>query len=185
MDQAKDRLDHGREQEAEFDVMDADKRGFRFFTGLVCAALLVLTVMFGPRASRNDLETVLKGVAAGVSPGTRMVQEDPQMEPGDYMVAVPDEGGGPVELSIWDFADEDGDYVQVFVDGRPRTDPFAITHRVTKVRVPSKGVIQVRGIRDGKGNGISYAVFFNKTGETYFNIAPLGGANTYTVQTAR
>lgn len=51
--------------------------------------------------------------------------------------------------------------------------------------MPSSGVIQVKGIRDGRNDGITYAVFFNKTGETYFNMAPQGGINTYTIRTAK
>lgn len=178
-------LEHAPEDAAAPALMDDDKKRFRFFVGLVSVVLLVVTLTFGASTSKNDLETVLKGVSAGISPGTQMVSADPQMQARDYSVAIADEGGGPLELSIWDFADEDGDYVQVFVDGQPKTDPFAISHRATKVKVPSKGLIQVKGIRDGKGDGISYAVFFNKTGETYFNVVPLNATNTYTIRTAK
>jgi len=179
------RLEDQPASDASGDVMDDDKKRFRFFVGLVSVALITASIVLGSSAGKNDIDTVKRGVSAGISPGARMVREDPQMQPKDYSVTVADEGGGPVELSIWDFADEDGDYVQVLVDGRPQTDPFAISHRVVKVKVPSKGLIQVKGIRDGKNNGISYAVFFNKTGETYFNVAPLNGTNTYTIKTAK
>lgn len=179
------RLGHGLEDDTAPDVMDDDKKRFRFFLGFVSIALLAVTLMFGSPASKNDLDAVLRGVATGISPGTRMVSADPKMQATDRTVTIAEEGGGPLELSIWDFADEDGDYVQVFVDGKPQTDPFAVTQRAVKVKVPSSGLIQVKGIRDGNNDGISYAVFFNKTGETHFNIAPQGGMNTYTIKTAK
>ncbi|GFZ29880.1 hypothetical protein CSC2_04060 [Clostridium zeae] len=92
---------------------------------------------------------------------------------------------GKIELSIWNFVDkEDGDYVQVFVDGSPQGEAFSIRHKPVKVSVPDKAVIQVRGIRDGSNNGITYGVTFSKTGETYLNTVPLNAENTYTIKSA-
>ena len=47
-----------------------------------------------------------------------------------------------------------------------------------------KELIQAKRIRDESFNEITYATFFNKTGETYLNTVPLNSMNTYTIKTS-
>lgn len=70
-----------------------------------------------------------------------------------------------------------------YVYGKPATESFVIRNKPIKVAVPDKGPIQVKGIRGGSFNGITYAVFFNKTGKTYLNIVLLNAINIYTIKT--
>ncbi|WP_187117389.1 hypothetical protein [Clostridium amazonitimonense] len=130
-------------------------------------------------------ETLQSGKIDGVKAGDKLSKDAAKLQPKDFSIDSVN-SYGKIELSIWNFADkEDGDYVQVFVNGSPQTEPFAIRHKPVKVEVPDNAVIQVRGIRDGSNNGITYGVFFNKTGETYLNTVPLNATNTYTLKTAQ
>lgn len=60
------------------------------------------------------------------------------------------------------------------------TEPFVINHKPKEILVPAKGDIQIKGIRDG-GGGITYAVHYELNGTNYFNSAPEGNYNTYTL----
>ena len=113
--------------------------------------------------------------------GDLLSKKDLKLEPKNATLEIAG-GVGNLEISIWNFSQvEDNDYVQVFIDGVAQGAPFSIRHKPVKISVPDKGVIQVQGVRDGSNNGITYAVFFNKTGETYLNTVPLNSMNTYTI----
>lgn len=83
-------------------------------------------------------------------------------------------------IDIWDYAAEDGDYVQIFADGTPLGDPFMIKNKPVSVKVPTVGEIQVVGTRDG-GGGITYGVYYHINSTTYFNGMNKGESNTYTL----
>lgn len=174
------------ENEKVRDIIDekADASTFRKIVGLIVLILIIFSVVLPSKTQKRFQENITVGLNPGVKPGYILSKDALNLEPTDIEVKVGD-GIGKIELSIWNFNDEeDGDYVQVFVNGEVRTEPFKIIHRATKVSVPSKGIIQIKGIKDGSNNGITYGVFFNKTGETYLNIAPLNGENSYTLKTS-
>lgn len=52
-------------------------------------------------------------------------------------------------LYVWDYAAEDGDYVQVIVNGSPLGDPFMITNTPVTFTVPTVGEVEILGTRDG------------------------------------
>ena len=84
------------------------------------------------------------------------------------------------KIHIWDYAAEDGDYVQILVDGVAIGDPFMIKNKPVSYTVPTTGEIQVLGTRDG-GGGITYAVHYEVNGTTYFNGTDVGDGNLYTL----
>lgn len=96
-------------------------------------------------AARNALETK---VSTGVSAGTILLRDDQNIGEQDYTIQH-SFGGDEAKLWIWDYAAEDGDYVQVLVDGLPTSEPFMIRHKPKAMTVPTVGTIQVKGIRDG------------------------------------
>ncbi|CAM2967420.1 hypothetical protein HAHI6034_10335 [Hathewaya histolytica] len=156
------------------------------FRKVIGVLFLLFMVYFGALANKvgtaNYKTNLVSGKTENVKVGDMLSKETLKLEPKDFSIESAT-GYGKIELSIWNFSSkEDGDYVQVFVDGSPHTEPFAIRHKAVKIGVPDKGVIQVRGIRDGSNNGITYAVFFNKTGETYLNTVPLNASNIYTLK---
>ncbi|MFS0574036.1 hypothetical protein AB1K83_00230 [Sporosarcina sp. 179-K 3D1 HS] len=156
---------------------------------LILFGLMALAIGFGlmvfsdsstpdnSEAAKNALETK---VSTGVSAGTILLRSDENIGEQDYTIQHT-HGGDQAKLWIWDYAAEDGDYVQVLVDGTPTSEPFMIKHKPKVMTVPAVGSIQVKGIRDG-GGGITYAVRYEVNGTSYFNSAPEGEFNTYTLQ---
>jgi hypothetical protein len=84
-----------------------------------------------------------------------------------------------ITLQFWDYADVDGDYIQIFQNGSAIAEPFKITHTIKNIVIENNGVIQVKGIKDGQ-NGISYGIKF-ESGSACINIIAEGEINTYTI----
>lgn len=174
------------DEEKKDDFITPSMKSFRKLIGVLTLAFIAYSFIFlnstGAINYKSDLES---GKIEGIKVGNILSKENVKLEAKDFSIDLAN-SYGKIELSIWNFANtEDGDYVQVFVNGSPQTEPFAIRHKAVKVGVPDNALIQVRGIRDGSNNGITYGVFFNKTGETYLNTVPLNTSNTYTLKTAQ
>ncbi|QAA32583.1 hypothetical protein [Clostridium manihotivorum] len=174
------------EEEKQDDFLTPSMKGFRRAVAILAIATIVLVTFVGNfNGNSNYKSNLASEKLSGVKAGDALSKEFVKLEAKDFTVDSTS-GYGKIELSVWNFSDkEDGDYVQVFVDGSPQTEPFAIRHKPVKVSVPDKAVIQVKGIRDGSGNGITYGVTFSKTGETYLNTVPINAANTYTIKTSK
>lgn len=151
--------------------------------GGICIALALATIVFSPFTSvdKSELaENALKDkVSTAISAGTVLLAKDEDVTPQDY--TIKHKGGSKdTKIWVWDYAAEDGDYVQVLVNGVPVSDSFMIKHKPKELVVPSTGEVQIKGIRDG-GGGITYAVRYEINGTTYFNGAKEGEFNTYTL----
>ncbi len=129
--------------------------------------------------SKNIISVLKNGVAKNVKAGLLLNASDVSDTAKDYTVVIP-QGISTMDLIIWDYAAEDGDYVQVIQNGIAVTDVFMIRNSPQRVTVPAGGIIEIKGIKDG-GGGITYAVSITETGYTYFNRAPISGANKYTI----
>lgn len=114
--------------------------------------------------------------------GARLVQNDDQirLEPADLTLKH-DKKDQTTKIWIWDFAAEDGDYVQIKVDGKIITEPFMIMNQAVSFEVPAESKIEVIGVKDG-GGGITYAIHHEIRGETYLNGMNVGGSNTYILE---
>ena len=114
--------------------------------------------------------------------GARLVQNDDQisLEPADLTLKH-DKKDQTTKIWIWDFAAEDGDYVQIKVDGKVITEPFMIMNQAVSFDVPAESKIEVIGVKDG-GGGITYAIHHEIRGETYLNGMNVGGSNTYILE---
>ena len=134
-----------------------------------------------PEKGEAATEALESGSSRTLKLGARLASSDDETssEPKDYTV----EGtanGDTTKLYVWDYAGEDGDYVQVIVDGEPISEEFMILHKPREFDIPTKGTVQVKGIHDA-GGGLTYAAHYDLNGESYFNNAPEGVLNTYTV----
>lgn len=129
--------------------------------------------------SKNIISVLKNGVAKNVKAGLLLNASDVSDTAKDYTVVIP-QGISTMDLIIWDYAAEDGDYVQVIQNGVAVTEVFMIKNSPQRVTVPAGGIIEIKGIKDG-GGGITYAVSITETGYTYFNRAPISGANKYTI----
>ncbi|MDN4608464.1 hypothetical protein [Sporosarcina highlanderae] len=173
----------GEPETAEKSIRKRNDRPLKIF-GAICLAIGIGTVAFSgstspssSEAAKNALETK---VSSGVSAGTILLRSDENIGAKDYTIEHT-HAGDQAKLWIWDYAAEDGDFVQVIVDGVPTSEPFMIKHKPKVITVPAIGTIEVKGIRDG-GGGITYAVRYEANGTSYFNSAPEGEFNTYTLK---
>lgn len=153
-------------------------------TGLVLAGLFVASIFFMPTSpSVNTTEEAIEALENRMSTqlpiGVRILSKDENLAGQDLTIthsSLPDEN----KIHIWDYAAEDGDYVQILVDGVAICEPFMIKNKPVVFTVPSTGEIQVLGVRDG-GGGITYAVHYDVNGTTYFNGTDVGNGNLYTL----
>lgn len=132
--------------------------------------------------AKQALET---HVSTEIAAGTRLLQNDDEQNfAGQDVTIQHNTSAGDTKIYIWDYAAEDGDYVQVFIDGVSQGEPFMIKNNPVSFSVPTVGVVEVVGTRDG-GGGITYAVYDEVNQTTYLNGMDVGGSNTYTMVNAK
>lgn len=152
------------------------------FLGIIIAALFTM-VLLHPTSSVNKSSAATEALELHLSTelgvGTRLLLSDEEMPAQDYIITH-SSNADSTKLYIWDYAAEDGDYVQILVDGVPLGDPFMIKNKPVDFTIPSTGEVQVLGVRDG-GGGITYAVHYAINGTTYFNGTGVGTGNLYTL----
>lgn len=151
--------------------------------GGICIVIGIVALMSSSITS-VDNSTLAKsalsnGVSTSISAGTILSSKDANIEEKDYTISH-NSSEKETKIYVWDYAGEDGDYVQVLVNGNPIGDIFMIKHKPREFTVPAIGEVQIKGIKDG-GGGITYAVRYDINGTSYFNSAPEGEANTYTL----
>ena len=169
-----------KDEEEKDEYINPSMRKFRTVIGGICIVMFIF-FMFQGVSNQDFRKNLTSGAIENVNAGDILSKNNLKLDAKDASIDVLN-GFGNLEISIWNFAEkEDNDYVQVFIDGVAQGAPFSIRHKPVKISVPDKGVIQVQGVRDGSNNGITYAVHFNKTGETYLNTVPLNSMNTYTI----
>ncbi len=130
-------------------------------------------------SSEEVTEVLKEQISSNLPFGTTLLYSDEDLTAKDYTITH-SSNQEETTIWIWDFAAEDGDYVQVIVNGTPINDPFFIKNKPAKFTIPTVGIIQVKGVRDG-GGGITYAIGYELNNTTYFNSAPEGEMNTYTL----
>ncbi|WP_085023698.1 hypothetical protein [Anaerovibrio sp. JC8] len=125
-------------------------------------------------------EALESHISTTLAPGTKLLQQDGNYVGGDIVISHSSEET-TTNLLVWDYAAEDGDYVQILANDTPLGEPFMIKNKPVSFTVPTTGEIQVVGTHDG-GGGITYAVHYGMNNTTYFNGMNQGGSNTYTLQ---
>lgn len=153
-------------------------------TGLVLAGLFVVSMFFMPTSSSvntsDEAKLALENQMSTQLPiGVRIMSNDENLA-GQDLTITHSSPADENKIHIWDYAAEDGDYVQILVDGVAIGDPFMIKNKPVVFTVPTTGEIQVLGRRDG-GGGITYAVHYDVNGTTYFNGTDVGNGNLYTL----
>lgn len=155
----------------------------KIFIGFTVIAFLISFNMFGSTQPAEMTNETLNAIETRVSnelpPGTILFSQDEVTEKKDYTIEH-SSNENETNIYVWDYAAEDGDYVQILVNGVEYTDAFMILNESKVFTVPSTGDIQIKGIKDG-GGGITYAVYYDLNSTIYFNSAPEGEFNTYTL----
>lgn len=156
-------------------------RRWRNFGVMALAIGIVSFFFFGDTSAVDESEMAQEAletkVSTSLSAGTILLEDDGDIGAEDFTVTHQSDAD-ETKIWIWDYAAEDGDYVQVLVDGEPIADSFMIYHKPKELTVPTVGTVQIKGIRDG-GGGITYAIRYEANGTSYFNTAPEGDYNTY------
>lgn len=150
--------------------------------GMLCIVVTIVTFFIsGTRADNSSTakEALESKVSKSILPGAVLSVKNEDLSPNDYTIENKS-NEKDTKLWIWDYADEDGDYVQVLIDGSPVGDVFMVKHKPKEFTVPASGKVEVKGVKDGAG-GITYAVRYELNGTSYFNEAPEGETNTYTI----
>jgi hypothetical protein len=155
---------------------------FRKIVGAVIVLSFLFLVFFRPGISTDAANKTVSGrISNYTSAGEKMFLDEVNagIVAKEFTVSGLKEGdGGGAKMLIWDFNHEDGDQVQILVNGQPIHEPFVLTNSPAAFSVPAVCVVTIEGVRDG-GGGISYAVKFPQKKMTIFNVVPLNGINTY------
>ncbi|MGN7479382.1 hypothetical protein ACTHOQ_16195 [Solibacillus silvestris] len=156
------------------------KRLLKTFGGIALAiGIIGFFFTSGPsvETSRAATDALADQVSVELAAGTVLLSDDEKLAAQDYTI-VHSLAEEETVIWVWDYAAEDGDYVQVLVNGTPISESFMIKHKPKKFTVAAVGTVEIKGIRDG-GGGITYAVRYDVNGTSYFNTAPLNGMNSY------
>lgn len=149
--------------------------------GIVALAIGIFSMVFSGSSSVDKSESAQNALenkaSTEVAAGVILMKDDENIGAQDHTITH-QSNEEETKIWIWDYAAEDGDYVQVIVNGTPISEPFMIMHKPREMMVPTVGTVQIKGIRDG-GGGITYAVRYDVNGTSYFNSAPVGEYNTY------
>jgi len=165
------------------DIRKMLERPLIIFGSICIAASIVAFILTGTSTvdtSESAKNALRNKVSNSISAGTILLSKDENVEPRDYTISHKSDDR-ETRIWVWDYAAEDGDYVQVLVNGSPLSDAFMIKHKPRQIVVPASGDVQIKGIRDG-GGGITYAVRYEINGTSYFNGASEGQFNTYTLR---
>ena len=149
------------------------------FAGLFAVSLYLMTDSPTVNTSEEAVQALESGMSTTLPVGVRIQSNDECLD-GQDLTITHSSREDECKIYIWDYAAEDGDYVQVIVDGIAICDPFMIKHDPVAFTVPAVGEIQVLGTRDG-GGGITYAVHCDVNETTYFNGTDVGDGNLYTL----
>lgn len=158
------------------------KKGAWALIGVGIAAMVLYSLLHSSTSvnttpeAEEALETHMSTTLAA---GTKLMSKDESYIGGDLTITH-NSNSDETTMYVWDYAAEDGDYVQIIIDGTPMGDPFMIKNKPVSFKVPTVGEIQVVGTRDG-GGGITYGVYYELNQTTYFNGMNQGGDNVYTL----
>lgn len=154
--------------------------------GILCVAGIIAMVIYGMSSTSKSVDTsadakeaIETHMSTTLAVGTRLMSKDENYVGGDLTITH-SSSNDETTIYVWDYAAEDGDYVQIFVGGTALGDPFMIKNEPVSFTVPAVGEVKVVGTRDG-GGGITYGVYYEVNQITYFNGMNQGGDNTYTL----
>lgn len=150
-------------------------------TGLTLLGIFLVSLFNFSYIDSSDIakQAIKNGSSSQLAIGTRILEDDEMINERDVTVKH-NSSQETTKIHVWDYAAEDGDYVQVLVDGVAITEPFMIKNKPVVFTVPATGTVEVLGVRDGVG-GISYAVHYEINGTTYLNTAGIDKKNIYTL----
>lgn len=156
------------------------KRGAAVLLAMAFVSVISISIGGGGVETGPDVEEAIEThMSATLAIGTRLMESDDHYIGGDITIAH-SSNMEKTRIWVWDYADEDGDYVQIIVDETPMGEPFMLRNKPVSFIVPAEGEVQILGAWDG-GDGITYAVYYELNQTTYFNGMRQGGSHRYTL----
>lgn len=156
----------------------------RFWIGLTAIVAIAASIVLGDGASFSMRDVKSNGIGNGMLAGTKLAYTDEGMEliSRDFEIEMK-QGTTSSRMLIWDFAAEDGDVVTVRANNVVVAANISIMNKPIALDIPIPSIVEVEGVKDGVG-GITYGIKFPEAagGSTYFNVAPEGAANVYTLK---
>lgn len=148
-----------------------------WFIHIGCNVFLII------KTPKTGLSAVNSSPIKNIKPGDIMLSKDQAIPPKNYDISIATKDS-TMEIALWDFAESDGDSVQVFFNGQPISNSFELKNTPRTFSVPTAGNLQVKGTKDGT-KGITYALYISETKKTYFNWTDTDGANSYTIKNSK
>ncbi|MFE6795346.1 hypothetical protein [Paenibacillus chitinolyticus] len=154
----------------------------RFWIGITALITFGMFMYFqGSTGSIKDVQS--NGIGKGMKAGIQLAAADDSagLEARDFKIEMK-KNTTTSRMLIWDFAAEDGDVVTVKVDGNILQSNITIMHSPVALDIPIPSAVEIIGVKDG-GGGITYGVKFPGAvqNNAYFNAAPVGSSNVYTI----
>ncbi|MUG47683.1 hypothetical protein [Paenibacillus woosongensis] len=158
------------------------KNKHRLWIGITVLIAFGMGIYFqGSTSTIKDVQS--DGIGKGMQAGVLLVSSDDlaDLAARDFKIEMK-ENTTTSRMLIWDFAAEDGDVVTVKVDGNILQTDINIMNNPVAVDIPVPSVVEIIGVKDG-GGGITYGVKFPGAvhNSAYFNAAPVGSSNAYTI----
>ena len=170
----------GKKSDSQFTKRIKRGAGVALVFGILAMAIYMMNSTSTSVNKGEDAKMALEThVSTTLGAGTRLLDKDDNYIGGDLTITH-NSNKEDTTLYVWDYAAEDGDYVEVFVDGVSLGEPFMIKNKPVSFIVPAECEVTVVGTRDG-GGGITYGVYYEVDQTTYFNGMNQGGDNTYTL----
>ncbi|MBP1989642.1 hypothetical protein [Paenibacillus eucommiae] len=164
---------------------DKRKNKHRFWMGIMALVLFATFFFFDSSSLSGNMKDVQSnGIGKGMMAGTILTYSDDSagLQPRNFELEMK-KGMDTSRVLIWDYAAEDGDVVTVKVNGQILVENVGIFHKPVVLQVPIPSTVEIVGIKDG-GGGITYGVKFPGAvaNSAYFNAAPVGSSNVYTLR---
>ena len=171
---------HGKKEQSAFTKRIKKSAWIVFAVGILSMIIYSMSLTSKSVDTSEEAVSALRThISTSLAAGTKLLASDDNYVGGD-MTITHESDEDETTLYVWDYAAEDGDYVQVLLNGTPLGDPFMITNTPVTFMVPTVGEVEVLGTRDG-GGGITYAVYYEMNHTTYFNGMDENGSNLYTL----
>lgn len=148
-----------------------------WFVNICCNVLILILT------PKTGLSTVVSSPVKNISPGQIMLSKDQVIPKKDYDISL-STTDTTMEIALWDYAEEDGDSIQISFNGQPVSNSFQLKNSPKTFSIPTKGKLEIKATKDGS-NGITYALYISKTKKTYFNWSDTNGITSFTISNSK
>lgn len=148
-----------------------------WFVNIGCNILILILT------PKTGLSAVVSSPVKNISPGQIMLSKDQAIPKKDYEVSL-STTDTTMEIALWDYAEEDGDSIQISFNGQPVSNSFQLKNSPKTFSIPTKGKLEIKATKDGS-NGITYALYISKTKKTYFNWSDTNGITSFTINNSK